>query len=352
MSDFWQRIGKWWDKQPEDKEIDPIEEVRRILSALVEEKKLPGIAVTAIKNGRLEIQGGWGYADLESKIPMHPVSTLTRAASASKPIAATALGKLVASGQMDWDTSFYDYVPYFPKKAQDFTIRQLAGHTAGIRSYRGKEYAQNQPFTIRDSLAIFQEDPLLFVPGTSYHYNSFDWVMLSLAMEEVSGRPFASYVESEILKPLELHDTMAEVPGMTDSRVAQFYTKSRVGFRKATPVDNRYKLAGGGYLTTAEDLARFGLACLEGKVLEADIMNEIWKAQKIAGQSTYYGLGWEVSEDKKGRPYYGHRGNSVGAYTNFYIYPEQKAVFVALINCSDPGVQDELDQVIDIVLTT
>ena len=340
----------WWDTEPAGKKIDPIQEARGILSALVEEKKVPGIAVAAIKNGHLVMQGGWGYADLDSMIPMHPLTTLTRAASASKPIAAIALGKLVASGQMDWDTSFYNYVPYYPKKGQDFTIRQLAGHTAGIRSYRGKEYAQNRPMTIRDSLTIFQDDPLLFEPGTYYHYNSYDWVMLSLAMEEVTGMSFDSFVESEVFKPLNLYNIRAEVPGNTGPNIAQFYTKRRGGFKKASQVDNRYKLAGGGYLTTAEDLARFGQACLEGTVLETDVLREIWKAQNVAGQSTYYGLGWEVSEDKKGRPYYGHRGNSVGAYTNFYIYPDQEVVFVALINCTDPGIQSELDQVIDIVL--
>jgi len=89
---------------------------------------------------------------------------------------------MVNDGLIDLDASFYEYVPYFPQKKHDFTIRQLAGHTAGIRGYRGKEYRLNKAYSIKDSLRIFKDDGLLFKPGTNYHYNSYDWVLISLAM--------------------------------------------------------------------------------------------------------------------------------------------------------------------------
>lgn len=351
ISDLWHKIRSWRGSERETAASQTVVEIKRLLSDLVENNNLPGIAVSVFKNNAVIIQEGFGYARLEEKVAMDPVSTLTRAASASKPIAAMALGKLVASGQMAWDESFYSYVPYFPKKSYDFSLRQLASHTAGIRAYKGKEFALNKSFSIRDGLTVFQDDPLLFKPGTSYAYTSFDWVMLSLAVEEVTGVPFAEFVEQEVLRPIGLSKTRPEVPGDTHANVARFYTKNRSGFRKAVPVDNRYKLAGGGYLTTANELARFGQACLDYRILDRSIMAEIWKPQLIDQTNTYYGLGWEVSEDDLGRPYFGHRGNSVGAYTNFYLYPGQDVVFVALINCTDPGVQPVLDQVRNLILS-
>ena len=351
MKGLWQKIRGLWRDETVSANPKLPKAATLLLSDLAKKKKVPGIAVSVYHRGNMLLQGGWGYADIEGKIPMDPVETRTRAASASKPIAAMALGKLIASNQMAWDTSYYDYVPYFPKKQYDFSIRQLASHTAGIRGYKGKEYALNKPFSIRDSLTVFQNDPLLFPPGTSYHYNSFDWVMLSLAIEEVTGMSFEAHVQKEILDPLGLRQTRPEVPGEADPSIAKFYTRTKSGFREAIPVDNRYKLAGGGYLTTAAELARFGKACLEYKILDPASMGEIWKAQNINGQSTYYGLGWEVSEDGHGRPCYGHRGNSVGAYTNFYLYPKQDVVFVVLINCTDPGVQPSLDEVRNLILT-
>ncbi len=315
-----------------------------IFQGLVEEGKVPGIALTVLHRGRILIQEGFGYADLDRKTPVDPRKTYFRIASASKPIAATALAGMVADGKIDLDESFYTYVPYFPGKEFDFTIRQLAGHTAGIRGYRGKEYALNRPYSIKESLEIFRDDPLRFEPGTEFLYNSFDWVLISLAMEEVSGIPFARYVREKVLDPLGMNHTMEETPGNLPYRTTAFYTRTRNGFRPAVPVDNRYKLAGGGYLSTSGDLAKLGKACLENSLVPPGVMQEFLTAQTVRGQSTYYGLGWQVSTDPEGRPYMGHVGNGVGGYSNFLVYPEEEMVISLLINCSDPKIQDYLDR--------
>ena len=321
-----------------------------ILQQLVRDGRIPGLAIEVNKGEELYFQKGFGFADIDKKIPVDPVKTVFRAASASKPIAATGLAKMWLAGIIDLDTSFYHYVPYFPKKKFDFSIRQLAAHTAGIRSYRGKEYALNRPLSIRDSISIFKDDPLLFPPGSSYHYNSFDWVLISLAMQEASGIPFEAYIRDEVLLPIGMKNTTAEIPGEKISKKAEFYTKIRGGFRKAAPVDNRYKLAGGGYLTTASDLALLGKAYLTGKFIEPDIVEEFLAPHTINGRSTFYGLGWEVSQNKMGQRFFGHTGNSVGGYSNFYVFPDQEAVVSILINCTDPKIQPILDELISIIM--
>ena len=319
----------------------------KIFTELAVSGAVPGMAACVQKEGREILCRGFGFADLETGREIDPEHTLFRAASASKPIAATALAKLMQEGKIDLDASYYQYVPYFPKKAHDFTIRQLASHTAGIRSYKGREYALNRPYTIKESLQVFQEDPLLFKPGTSYHYNSFDWVMLSLAIEEASEMSFEEYTKKEVLQPLGMLNTKAEMPGIQTQLTAEFYSRWSDGFRRAVSVDNRYKLAGGGFLTTAVDLVKLGQAYLDQTVLNEQLAQEFLTAQKVNGKSTYYGLGWEVSRDHKGRRFFGHTGNSVGGYSNFYIYPEAELVVVILINSTDPKVQARLNKAID-----
>ena len=308
------------------------------------------MAISVLKDGQLFYQKGFGYARVESRQRVNPKTTLFRAASASKPIAATALAKMTEEQIIDLDAPFHHYVPYFPKKEYDFSIRQLASHTAGIRGYKGKEYALNQPYSIKESLVVFQNDPLLFKPGTAYLYNSFDWVLVSLAMEEASGLPFESYVKDKVLGPLGMTQTKPEMPGAKERDLAGFYTKTKSGFKKAVEVDNRFKLAGGGYLSTTTDLLRLGQSYLEQEFLEPHISMEFLSPSIIDGKSTYYGLGWEVSTNRQGIPYFGHTGNSVGGYSNFYIYPENNMVVAILVNCTSPGVQNLLDQVISIWL--
>lgn len=321
-----------------------------ILQNLIDGKKIPGLSITVLREGETVFEKGYGYADMETESPINPQKTIFRIASVSKPIAATALAHMVSDGLIDLDTSFYQYVPYYPKKKWNFTIRQLAGHTAGIRGYKGVEYGLNKPYTIKESLEIFQDDDLLFEPSTSYNYNSFDWVLISLAMQEVSGIPFEEYVREKVLEPLGMEHTMAENETSVDER-SRSYSRTGNFFREAIPVNNYYKLAGGGYLSTSADIAKLGQAYLDETILKTKIQSEFLTSEIINGQPTYYGLGWQVSEDKEGRPYYGHVGNGVGGYSNFFVYPNERMVFSILINCTNPNVQVELDEVIQILLT-
>ena len=344
----------------DDPELSGLIKADLLLQDLIKSNKVPGLAITVLKEGKTIFQKGYGYSDIDGKLTVNPQQTIFRIASVSKPIAATALGCMVQDGIVHLDESFYTYVPDFPKKTYDFTIRQLASHTAGIRGYRGKEYGLNMPFSIKDSLEVFKNDPLLFVPGSGYSYNSFDWVMLSVAMQEVSGMPFEDYVQEKVLNPLGMTNTLVpkynpernrrqsntDVNGVYSTQeklcTTTFYTKVAASFR-----NNFYKLAAGGYLSTSEDVAKLGQAYLDKELLNDKVRNQFLTAQEVNGKSTYYGLGWQVSEDANGRKFFGHIGNGVGGYSNFFVYPEQQLVFSILINCTDPKVQEELAMVVD-----
>lgn len=318
-----------------------------MLYNLAAESKVPGMAVTILKQGNVVLEKGYGYASLERKTKVNPPNTVFRIASISKCITGIALAKMVEEGLVNLDTSFYEYVPYYPKKRYDFTLRQLASHTAGIRGYRGKEYAMNIPYSIKDSIEVFKDDPLVFEPGNGYLYNSFDFVLLSLAMQEASGIAFENYVKEKVLDPLEMlntfHSGQVERSRDLHSKATEFYTKIKLGFKKAVTVNNYYKLAGGGYLSTSNDISKLGQAILEQKLVKPEILKEILTSQIVNRKSTYYGLGFQVSKDDFGRNFVGHVGNSVGAYSNFFVYPKEELVVSVLINCTDPKVQDVLD---------
>ena len=232
----------------DDPELRGMVRADAILESLIANRRIPGLAITVLKEGHIIFQKGYGYADIDTKTRVDPKKTIFRVGSVSKPIAATALAIMTADGVIDLDASFYDYVAYYPKKKHDFSIRQLAAHTSGIRGYEGKEYALNKPYSIKESIEIFKNDPLCYVPGENYIYNTFDWVLISLAMQEASGIPFSDYVQTKVLEPLQMHLTQAEFPNAPPKDLATFYSSFASGFKKATTVDNRWKLAGGGYL--------------------------------------------------------------------------------------------------------
>lgn len=327
-----------------------IQKSEKIINKLLRKAIIPGMAVTVIKDDAVIWQKGYGFADVEKQTPAHPENTLFRIASVSKPLAATGLAKMVADSIMDLEASLYTYVPYFPKKAHDISIKQLGSHTSGIRGYRGKEFMSNIPRTIKEGVSMFKDDPLQFSPGSGYLYSSFNWNLLALAMQEAAGMPFDAYIKEQILEPLQmlhtLPDTQDSIPGK-----AVFYTRSRkTKFRPAFPVHNAYKLASGGYLSTTADIAKLGNAYLQHHFIPENIASRFITAQEVNGASTWYGIGWEISFDSNNRPFYGHTGNGIGGYAFFRIYPAQHLVFSILVNVTHPGIEEELQTIADHIL--
>ena len=103
-------------------------------------------------------------------------------------------------------------------------------------------------------------------------------------------------------------------------------------------------------MSTVTDVCHLGSAYLqEGKIATPDTLQPFLTSSLVGGKPTWYGLGWQVSKDPHGRPFYGHVGNTVGGYSNFFIYPQRELVFSILVNCSVPGVQPVFDQVVDTV---
>lgn len=321
-----------------------------IINRLLDKGYIPGIAVTVTKDSSTIWQKGYGYANIETQNPVDAESTLFRVASISKPIAATGLARMVMDSIIDLDASLYTYVPYFPKKEYDFTIRQLGGHLSGIRSYKGKEFINNKPLSIKEGIVLFKDDPLLFKPGTDYLYTSYNWNLIALAMEEASGTPFETYIKENVFVPLQLQHTMAETQDMLTGKAVFYNRRRRRKFREAPLLNNYYKLASGGYLSTSADMARLGNAYLYGNFIPESVAAQFLTAQRTTAKSTYYGVGWEVSLDRKRRPYYGHIGNGIGAYGFLYVYPEHKMVFSMLINVTNPGIDEELRTIIDLII--
>jgi CubicO group peptidase (beta-lactamase class C family) len=324
-----------------------IQEIREAFQELIDDGVVPGLSVAVNYKGNRILELGLGMANLELQIPVHPEVTIFRAASISKPITATALAILVEEGKIGLADELGKWVPefFFPQ----ITIAQLAGHTAGIRGYRGKEVFLNRPISMLESLELFKNDALLFEPGTDFFYTSFDFVLLSLAMERASGEAFPDLVSDRVLEPLQMYHTFPEVPEVPIPGLAQFYSRSSNGFNATEPVDNRYKLSGGGYITTAGDVCKLGQAYLEGRVTSERVLKPFFTRQKITRGRIPYGLGWQLPPGSSKRIYFGHGGSGVGAFGNFFVFPQQELVVVFLFNCSNPKIQPRLDRILNLI---
>ncbi len=322
-----------------DDYAEPIAASQALIREIMENQGVPGASVAVGIGDEIVWSEGFGWADLEQGVP---VTTLTkfRIGSVSKTLTASALGILLDRGRLNLDAPVQDYVPGFPIKRWPFTTRQLGGHIAGVRHYRGREmYAARRYPTVESGLEIFADDTLLFEPGTDYTYSSYGWNLLSAVLEGASGRDFLGFMADEVFEPLGLRHTVAD---HTDSIVAHrtsFYEEERGGGIVNAPyVDNSYKWAGGGFLSTPEDLVRFAQAHMEPGFLRAETLEVLQTPQTLrSGESTGYGIGWRTYTQEDGDLMLGHSGGSVGGSTLMVMVPEHDIVVAGVVNISGPA---------------
>ena len=302
-----------------------IERSKPMIWAKLYEAGIPGLVIAVSVDGKLVWKHGFGYADQENRVLANS-ATVMRIASISKSITAAAVAKLWENGKIDLDKPVTEYVEAWPKHHQPITTRQLLSHLSGIRHYEREknkkestdqkenknlsdanspnsvtenvstkddqapkdkegcdkkavtpqlkskdgdgdtkfdEFYLNKKFdSVTESLEIFKNDPLLHEPGSKFHYTTHGFTLLSAVVESATGEKFETHMKS-IFKDLGLNNTHL------DENEPIIYNRSRYYMRdknhnlvNAPHVDNSYKWAGGGFLSTVTDLVKFGNAML------------------------------------------------------------------------------------------
>ncbi len=314
-----------------------IELGRHLMDSLLQLGQTPGLDIAISIDGEVVWSEGFGFADLEHQLPVIPGVSRFRIGSVSKPLAAAAVGRLIDMGKMDMDQDIETYVPYWPKKNYHFTVKQVAGHIAGIRHYNGDEFMMAKHFsTVEEGIDIFKGDPLLFEPGERFSYSSFGWNLVSAAVEGASGKDFLSFMQKEVFDPLGMTSTCADKNDSIILHRASFYELNPgTVMVNARYVDNSYKWAGGGFLSTTLDLLKFGEAHIAAEYLSEETLVTLTTPQVLNnGESTGYGVGWFA--DGEGEMYrIHHGGGSIGGITDFVVYPELGIVIAILSNSSD-----------------
>ena len=334
-------------------QVDPkITRAEKIIEQLKDEGQSVGWSVTVSVDGEIVMSEGFGYGNLEEHTLVYPGKTRFRIGSISKALTAAGLGVLIKAGKIDLDAPVQKYVPDFPEKRYPITVRQVAGHLAGIRHYNGDEFMSSKHYeTVSEGLDIFKHDSLLFKPGTKYSYSSYGFNLLSAVMEGDSGEEFLEYMKKHVFDPLKMTHTVPEYHDSIIYNRSGCYTTEN-GKNINTPyVDNSYKWAGGGFLITSEDLVTFGNAMLNNVLFSKAVTKELTTSQKTSdGKESGYGMGFATRTTSFGRKYYGHIGGSVGGTSNLMIFPENKLVIAAVTNDSNSKVKN-LDELAELFFT-
>ena len=317
---------------------------------------VPGISVAVVENGEYEWADGFGFADLESNVPASE-HTLFRLASISKSLTATAAMQIWERGQIDLDAPVQKYCPIFPKKDAPITTREVMGHLGGIRHYKSEsqddpEIGNTKHFEnpIEAGLAFFANDPLVAPPGTQFHYSTQGYTLVGCVMEGASGGKYVDLMRRNVFVPAGMDHTQ------TDDRFAiipyrtRFYQKTESGsVQNADFLDSSYKIPGGGWLSSAEDMARFEVAILNDKLMRRATRDLMWTPVKPSdGSKNEYGLGWG-NGNEDGIATVGHNGGQQGTSTAFLLAPAQRSGVVVLANMESADAHELAVEILKII---
>lgn len=308
-------------------------EARHFVDNLRIAQSIPGMTATVVQDGRTIWSVGLGHADRERGIPATP-ETKFRVGSVSKLFTAAALLRLADTGVLDLDAPLGRYLHPYPVHWPEITLRQLAGHTAGVRHYRGREFFSTTSYpSLRDAIGIFTSDSLLFAPGTQYFYSSYGYNLIGAVMESVVGEPFPAIMERVVFAPLGMSNTVPDSAARTIPGRAVLYRVSSDSVSETPEDDLSSRWPSGGYLSTTADLARFGEGVRSAGFLSRRSLDAMFTPQRlVSGDTTLVGIGWRIGTDSTGRRYFHHGGSSNGGAAFLLVYPREQLVVAMASN--------------------
>jgi len=307
------------------------------LTNYIENKNVPSISAGILKNREIIWLNAKGFSDLEDN-DLATTSSLYRIASITKPITAVAIMQLVEKGLIDLDKDARVYIPEFPEKKWRFTVKQLLNHTSGIRSYKDGEFHSKKYYSsVSEAVKVFAYDSLIFEPGTKYEYTSLSYSLLALIIEKVSNQTFEQFLVQNIFTPAQMKNTKVDKQQEIVSNRVKGYEKDNYrNLRNAPLADLSIKVAGGGLLSTAQDLLLFSKNLLDGKLIKKQTLELMYKQTKLKnGKLVDYGLGFALSYENDSLKSISHTGGGTGFSTMLLIYPNMNLAAVHLINVSD-----------------
>ena len=289
-----------------------------------------------------------GLADLQTGDAATP-ATRFGIGSISKTLTLAAALRLADAGRLDLDRPIESYLPGFPHRGHGITVRRIGVHQSGIGDgFADRHYYTTSHFPTLDSAyRPIAAEPLDFEPGTATAYATGLFTIVGRVLEQVAGEPYGELMRRMVFEPVGMAATVTNDPRHPAAGRAAFYLRTgNGGFQRAPPVDPSFKLPGAGWLSTAEDLAKFGAALLRPGYLSERSRREIFTPVPLAdGTPAGYALGFQSLEEDRRRLML-QPGGGPGIASWLAVYPDDDLVIAILSNATGAPLGDRVRRAI------
>jgi CubicO group peptidase (beta-lactamase class C family) len=317
------------------------------------EYHIAGAAIAVVKDGKLFFAKGYGYADLEDKIPVDPELALFKIGSGTKVFTWTAVMQLVEQEKLDLDADVNNYLDFripdtYP---QPITLKHLMSHTAGFEDQHVDLVAWNEKDLAPERDWLVSHIPArVHAPGEIPAYSNYGAALAGYIVARVSGESYSQYIEEHILDPLGMKSSTASWPTPSDLRARESvgYMYEDDAFKVFPPIYGQVDLFPAGIIrTTVTDMARFmiahlqdgfyGDAAAEVRILEEDTARQM-HSTLYAPDPRFLGNAYGFFEfSDNGQRVIGHSGEAEPMHSLLLLLPGQNVGIFVVYNSSDAG---------------
>lgn len=310
---------------------DPADE---FIERYMKDKKVPGLALLVMKGVTTVTAKGYGYSNLEHKVPVTP-ETVFQSGSVGKQFTATAIMILVQAGKIGLEDPIGKYLDGIPDSWKDIRIRHLLTHTSGLGDYP-ESFDFRKDFTEEEELKAFSTIQPSFAPGEKWEYSNVGYVLLGVIIRKASGQFYGDFLQEHVFQPL----------GMTATRVISeedIIPHRAAGYRLVHGEIKNQEWVSPTLNTTADgalyfnilDLAKWNASLQPDRILHKSSLHQMWTPVQLnSGKEHPYGFGWFLN-NVNGVRRIEHSGAWQGFTCHMVRYPNHQLTVVVLTNLAE-----------------
>ena len=330
--------------------LGPAATVDDVVEAEMARHRIPGVAVAIVRQGQPPILKGYGFANVEHRVPVTP-DTIFQSGSVGKQFTAAAAMTLVEDGRLALDDALTKFFPEAPASWQRITVRHLLTHTSGLPDYTQGTIDYRRDYTEDDLLKFAYSLKLEFEPGARWNYSNTGYVVLGILIGKASGQFYGDVLRQRVFLPLGMKSARIITEADIVPNRASGYQMVRGELNHQSWVAPRLNTTADGSLyVSLRDMVAWDAGIRAGRVLSADGWRQVFTPVWLKSGRTYpYGFGWTV-EPVVGHLTQRHGGSWQGFRADIARYPDGGLTIIVLANLAqaDPArISDGIAVLID-----
>lgn len=321
---------------PSNAQGDPLAQIDAYVENSMKKNMIPGITIGIVSNNTQIYTQGYGTAGNNGEMN---ASTPMMIGSISKSLTSTAILQLNESGLIDLDAPIQTYIPSFqtatPEWSSLITVRSCLHHTTGFSTIDGNN-AEYDQLPLNELMARFPDISQSSKPGTKYEYSNLNYRILGYLIEIESGMDFSSYIQQNILNPLEMSNTYLNYSSAKEHQLSSGYRLWYGIPIRSEIVHSPYIAPSGGFASTVSDMCHFMIAHLNGgqyqniSILSPEMVQISHNLPKDL-ENTMYAMGFYNASDF-GYTVIAHGGDLPNFHADMVMIPEKNIGVIVMIN--------------------